>query len=217
MTSTKAEDVQVAASDPNPSFNEAVDARVKAYLDDNLEDLVKAAMPETPEQAAQREKDSAEERIRKNQAAAKRKAAREAKARDKAQAEAAAKQAQLDAEAKQAFEDAVPFVGKSSDVTEKTLRGIFVDNGEAYSADIVLPVRRGELIEVSDGGLALDKEIRLPARGREFSVKGISLITDGGALRIEINGARKCGAGKEVLFPARSLIFRPHPAPVEAR
>lgn len=203
------------AENPITVAPEAAEDAVKSYLDTNLEDLVKAAMPESPEQQQQRERDSYEETVRKQQQSAKRKATREANARVKAEAAAAAEQAKLDAAAAKEFETAVPFTGDIVDdkgklaFNDKTIRGLRVDDGKAYSADHAISVRASELELTSEGGLLLNKAVDLPARGREFTVKGISLVTDAGVLRVALNGTRKAGGGKAVHLPAKSLLFRP--------
>lgn len=207
----------------------ALDASVKGYLDKNmgettveaiadlvddhlkakLPEMVEAAMPETPAQKAQRERESFEETVEKQRASAARRARSDAKKADKAAREAAEVQAKRDADAEKAFESAQPFIGDVSDITDKIVRGIAVDNGRAYSADHRIDVRYSQLESNGTGGLVLTKAIELPARGREFAVKGISLITDAGVLRTELNGQRKCGGGRAISFPAGSLVFRP--------
>lgn len=199
-----AADIKVDAS--------AVEDAVKAYLDEHLETLVAAAMPATPEQQAQRQRESEAEAVRKRTEAAQKKAKREAKAQAKAEAEAAERQAKAEAEAAEAFKGAVPFTGKVADITDKVIRGIAIDNGKRYSTEHAIEVRRGELEETTDGSLLLTKEIELPARGREFRVEGVSLITDAGRIRVALNGNRKCGGGAAVKFPAKSIVFRPHTA-----
>lgn len=188
---------------------EAVQAEVKAYLDANLEDLVKAAMPPTPEQQAEAARETAAEREAKGRAAAARKAKAAAREAEKTAAAAAAEQAKRDAAAAKAFADAVPFIGSVADIGPKIVRGLRIDNGEAYSADHEIAVRASELEPTSDGGLLLTRAIELPGRGREFTVKAVSLVTDAGTLRTVLNGTRKCGGGTAVAFPARSLVFRP--------
>ncbi len=195
-----------------------IEAGVKAYLDANLPELVKAALPPTPEQQAKVERETLEERMAKDRAAADRKARSEQRAADKAAAEAAAKQAERDAAAAKAFAEATPFVGSVADLSDKIVRGIRIDNGTAYSADHQIDVRFSELERQNDGGLLLTKAIELPARGREFVVQGVSLITDAGRLRIALNGKRKCGGGLSVAFPAKSLVFYPtHPDALDAQ
>lgn len=194
-----------------------VEVQVKAYLDANLEELVKAAMPETPEQQAERERVSEDESIeaQRKKAAARNK--REAKARDAAAAAAAADQAKRDEAAAKSFAEAEPFTGPVADLTAKTVRGILIDDGKAHSADHKVDIRFSELEPTQDGGLLLTKAVELSARSREFSVKGVSLVTDAGVLRIALNGNRKCGGGKAISFPAKSLLFRPaSPVPEQA-
>lgn len=212
----------VTAANPAPApaipadIPALIEAGVKAYLDANLEELVKAAMPPTPEQQKQAERETLEQRMAKDRAAAERKAKREQREAEKVAAEAASKQAERDAAAAKAFAEATPFVGSSADITDKIVRGIRIDNGTAYSADHLIEVRFSELERQSDGGLLLTKAIELPSRGREFAVQGVSLITDAGRLRIALNGSRKAGGGFAVQFPARSLIFYPtHPSALE--
>jgi multidrug efflux pump subunit AcrA (membrane-fusion protein) len=196
-------------SSGDDDFTKAVEASVKAYLDANLEDLVKAAMPPSPEQQAQAERESFAQRMAKDREAAERRAKREAREAKKAADLAAAEQAKRDAAAAKAFEDAVPFVGSTADITAKIVREIRIDDGAAYSADHNIAVHFSDLERGTDGGLILTKPIELSGRGREFGVQGVSLITDAGRLRIALNGSRKCGGGKAVQFPARSLVFRP--------
>lgn len=204
-------------SSGDAEFTQAVEAAVKTYLDANLEDLVKAAMPPTPEQQQAREQESFAERMAKEQAAAARRAKTEARNAEKAAAEAAAAQAKRDADAAKAFTDAMPFVGNVGDLNSKIVREIRIDDGTAYSADHVIPVRFAELEATTDGAVLLTKPIELPGRGREFTVLGVSLITDAGRLRVPLNGTRKCGGGKSVQFPARSLLFRPaHPSEIDS-
>lgn len=204
------------ASSGDDDFTKAVEACVKTYLDANLEELVKAAMPPSPEQQAQAERASFAERMRKDQEAAQRKAKREAREAAKTAQAAAAEQAKLEAAAAKAFADAVPFVGDVADLTAKIVQSIKIDNGAAYSAEHVIAVRFADLEPTTDGSLILTKAIELPGRGREFAVQGVSLVTDAGRLRTVLNGSRKCGGGKAVHFPARSLVFRPeHPAALE--
>lgn len=191
---------------------EALQAAINAHLDANLAELVKAAMPPTPEQQAKAERETLEQGLAKARAAAERKAKAERRTAEKAAAEAAAEIAKRDAAAKAEFEAAVPFIGLVDDIKPNILRAILIDDGTAYSADHIITVRGGDLERTTDGGLMLTRTIELPAKGREFGVAGISLITDAGRMRIAINGTRKAGGGLAVQFPARSLIFRPEPA-----
>lgn len=187
----------------------AIEQGVKAYLDANLEELVKAAMPPTPEQQAQRERESFEETVRREQAAAARRAKREAAEAEKLATAAADAQAKRDAEAAKAFEAATAFVGTIADLNAKIVREIRIDDGMAYSAELRFPVEFGEFEATNDGGLLLTKAIDLPRGGREFAVRGVSLITDAGVLRIETLGSRASGNGKAVHFPPKSLVFYP--------
>lgn len=207
-----------ANSHPPVDLGPAIEAGVKAYLDANLEELVKAALPPTPEQQAKAERESLEKRIAKDRAANERRVKREQREAERRAQQAAADQAERDAAAAKAFNDAVPFVGSIADLSDKIVRHILIDNGAAYSADHRIPVRFAELLPQSDGGLLLNKPIDLPGRGREFIVRGVSLVTDAGTLRIALNGTRKCGGGSAVQFPAKSLVFRPaRAAAIEAQ
>lgn len=201
---------------PPEGFTAAVEATVRAYLDAHLPDLVAAAMPPSPEQQAQKARDSYEETVRKQAAAAARKAKREQAAREKAEAEAAREQAKRDAAAAAEFEGAVPFIGNVTDITAAILRDIRIDDGKAYSADVRIPVRMGDLEATSEGALLLTKPIELAGRGREFVVRGVSLITDAGVLRTALNGTRKVGNGNGLQFPAKSMVFRPGRPPADA-
>lgn len=197
------------AENPVSIDRAAIEAGVKAYLDANLEELVKAAMPPTPEQQAQRERESFEETVRREQAAAARRAKREAAEAEKLATAAADAQAKRDAEAAKAFEAATAFVGSIADLNAKIVREIRIDDGMAYSAELRFPVEFGEFEATNDGGLLLTKAIDLPRGGREFAVRGVSLITDAGVLRIETLGSRASGNGKAVHFPPKSLVFYP--------
>tara|TARA_R100001129_G_scaffold136664_3_gene98057 strand:+ start:841 stop:1641 length:801 start_codon:yes stop_codon:yes gene_type:complete len=223
-----------------PSFAEAVQAEVKAYLDANLEELVKAAMPreidvgtlvigadadlpadlverfkalipETPAQVAERQRLTQEEAIEKGRSRAARTAKRQAREQEKAAKAAAEERAELEEKAAKAFAETPPFIGDVRDITGKIIRAVVVDNGQAYSPDHRIEVRESELEPTADGGLLLTKAIELPAKSREFAVVGVSLMTDAGALRTVLNGRRKCGGGHSISFPARTLVFRPAP------
>lgn len=189
---------------------------VDAYLDGNLEDLVKAAIPATPAQIEERERLTQEQAIEQGRKTAARKAKSAERARKKAEDAAAEEQAKRDAAAEKAFEEAVPFRGDVGDITPKIVRRIAIDNGRSYSADIRIDVRHSELEPTSDGGLLLTKAVELPSRVREFSVVGVSLLTDAGALRTVLNGRRKTGGGQSISFPARTLVFRPAPPQADA-
>lgn len=220
MADTETEDAGKAANantseQGDMSFDEMVRLEVKAYLDEHLEELVQAAMPLSPAEQAALDRENAEEAAKKRAAAAKRKATKQAKDAEKAAAEAAEKRAKLDAEAAKAFEDAVPFTGKVSDIKPTIIRGIKIDNGRAYSADHHIDVDLAHFDPFGHNSLLLTKEISLPGKGREFVVKGVSLVTDAGVLRTELNGTRKCGGGNAVSFPAKSLVFTPAKVVVE--
>lgn len=206
-----AQPVEAASQD----FTKAVNDAVAAYLDANLPDLVAAAMPETPEQEWERAQQSHAEIVAAQTAAATRKAKAAEKAQAKADAAAEEQRAERAASAAKAFAQAEPFVGDVSNIKPGIVRGILIDDGTAYNPDLRFDVRASELEPLTDGsGLLLTKPIELPARAEPFTVQGVSLVTDAGVLRITLNGTRKCGGGKGVLLPARSLLFRPAAAPV---
>lgn len=201
---------------PPVDLGPAIEAGVKAYLDANLEELVKAAMPPTPEQQAQQARESFEETVRREQAAAARRAKREAAEAEKLANAAAEAQAKRDADAAKAFADRTAFVGTIADLSAKIVREIRIDDGQAYSAELRFPVEFGEFEATNDGGLLFTKAIDLPGAGREFAVRGVSLITDAGALRIETLGSRSSGNGRAVHFPPKSLVFYPATADRDA-
>lgn len=211
------------AADPapydTPEFSAAVNAAVAAYLDENLAELVAAALPETPEQKAKREADDRAEKARIAEEArqaelAEKQRVAEEEAADAAKARAKAKKAAqkaFDADAKnngKRGDGPVDYTEFFKDAEEKW--AIFADDGATYCPDFVRPVAIEREANVQkDRGVTITVPVQVSGDFERFNFQRLTLKNDNGTvLRCELVSPFWAGEGRKADFPANSLLFR---------
>lgn len=204
-----------------PEFKAAVEAQVKAFLDANLPDLVAAAMPETPEQKAEREAreraqaradveaaKAAENKARAKEEADKAKKAR--KAREAAKKGAAAMLQADNAVAAAQPRNAVDYT-KLIDAEREYV--IFADNGDEYCIDFNIKIdpslhldiakERGVTVKIPLSATDLPERFEFARLTLREAEKDSPVI-----LRCEMVQPFWVGEGRRADWPAGSLLFR---------
>ena len=194
---------------------------VKTYLDENLPDLVAAAMPETPEAKAARERQE-----RADQAAA------DAEAREAADAVKAEEVAEATRVAAEERADTVKAAQKAFVADEKLAKKqprdqvdyaklidaegdyvIVADNGDTYCPDWRFAIDASRHLDIQkDRGVSVTVAMDVAELPERFSFARLTLrradVKDSPILRSEIVQPFWVGEGRKADFPANSLLFR---------
>lgn len=142
-----------------------------------------------------------------------------AKASEKALAEAEAKREEQLDNARSAFAAAMdsPYTGAATDILPKTVKGLLFDDGSTFNIDQIIEIDPAKDLKFEPDGVVITKPITLDPNQPPFKVAGATLMTDGGALRVEFITGLIAGGGRAPSFPAGHIKIRPFPpvAPVD--
>lgn len=195
---------------------EALKASVDSFYDLKAEviaDAVQTELAKHPlmQEAARRAQAAAN--ADKARAEAEAKDRKAAKASEKALAEAEAKRAEQLDNARSAFAAAMdnPFTGAATDILPKTVKGLLFDDGSTFNIDQIIEIDAAKDLRFEPDGVVITKPITLDANQPPFKVAGATLLTDGGALRVEFITGLIAGGGRAPSFPAGHIKIRPFP------
>lgn len=198
-----------------------VGAAVDAYLDKNLETLVKASMPESPDQARDRERKEAADRRREADEARAGADKRAEKARVK-EAEKVEKergeQRQASRQARETLlssDSADPDAG-DFDIAEYDIGKLFLDDGDHFSIDFSHRVTSAQLERVDGNGLLLKAKPMTIGEGigEAFQVCAVVLTLQADdaptrVFRCKLPNPVTIGGGAKAQLGENSLVFRP--------